>query len=73
LDEEKNEPEALTEQELEILQLLAKGKTDREVSQNLGIAERTVRYRVRRICDKLRVNTRLEAVAWALTQGRLGG
>ncbi len=66
-DEKK--PEALTEQEIEILRQLAEGKTDREVSQKLGIAERTVRYRLRVIYDKLGVNTRVEAVVWAVKQG----
>ncbi len=72
LEGEKGARRTLTEQELEILQLLAEGKTDREVSQKLGVAERTVRYRLRSIYDKLGVNTRLEAVTWAVQQGLAG-
>ncbi|MDW8325349.1 MAG: response regulator transcription factor [Anaerolineales bacterium] len=62
----------LSVRELAVLRLLASGKTDQEIGRKLGIAERTVRYRLRNIYDKLGVNSRVEAVAWAVKQGLTG-
>jgi len=59
----------LSDRELRILQLMVEGKTDREIGQELGIAERTVRHHLRRIYDKLGVNSRVEAVVWAMREG----
>jgi DNA-binding NarL/FixJ family response regulator len=57
---------SLTDRELEILRLIVAGKTEQEIGQALGIAERTVRYALRRIYDKLEVNSRIEAVVQAV-------
>lgn len=63
------EKPALTHRELAVLQMVAMGRTDRQVAQELGIAERTVRYCLRSIYDKLGVGTRLEATAQAVRLG----
>ena len=60
---------ALTERELRVLQLLVAGKTDQQIGQELSIAERTVRYCLRNLYDKLGVDTRVEAVAQAVRLG----
>lgn len=56
----------LTERETDVLQLIAVGKTDKETAQALGIAERTVRYHLQNINNRLGTTTRVEAVAEAI-------
>jgi DNA-binding NarL/FixJ family response regulator len=56
----------LTEREVEILRLLARGWTNGAVADALEVSERTVRFHVTNICSKLGVETRGEAVAWAM-------
>lgn len=58
----------LTAQEVKILHLLVTGKTDQEIAQNLYVSERSVRQHLRRIYDKLGVNSRAAA---AYQAGRL--
>lgn len=55
--------EKLSERELEILKLMAKGLTDAEIGQVLGRAEPTVKAHVRSIYGKLAAKNRAEAVA----------
>ncbi|NOK61679.1 MAG: response regulator transcription factor [Chloroflexi bacterium AL-W] len=59
----------LTSRELDILQGIVHSKRDCEIGQELHIAERTVRYGLQRIYDKLGVHTRIEAVAQAIRLG----
>ena len=59
----------LTTRELEVLRLLAKGLSNREVGQQLGISENTVRIHVSRILDKLGAADRTQAVLLALERG----
>lgn len=56
----------LTDREVEILQLSSQGGTNREIGTQLHISERTVRYHLRKIYDKLGVHSRAEAIAWAV-------
>lgn len=56
----------LVEREQTILQLVVQGRSDQEISQQLGISERTVRYDLRNIYDKLNVTTRIEAAVCAV-------
>jgi DNA-binding NarL/FixJ family response regulator len=58
-----------THQELELLRLVAENRTDQEIGSALGLAERTVRYHLRAIYDKLGVNSRLEAAVRAVRLG----
>jgi LuxR family maltose regulon positive regulatory protein len=55
--------EPLSQRKLEILQLLAKGLSNREISERLFLALDTVKGHNRRIFDKLQVQRRTEAVA----------
>lgn len=52
----------LTPRENEILELLATGKMNKEVADNLQISGGTVRKHIQHIYEKLQVNTRVEAV-----------
>ncbi len=58
-------PGGLTEREIEILRLVATGRTNRAIAAGLTISERTVDRHVSNIYTKLDVNTRAAATAWA--------
>jgi DNA-binding NarL/FixJ family response regulator len=62
------EPE-LSVRETEVLHLLAQGMSNREIGERLYISERTVRYHLRNIYDKLGLRGRGEAIAWAVRKG----
>jgi DNA-binding NarL/FixJ family response regulator len=62
-------PHPLTERELEIVQLLAQGATNREIATTLVVAEGTVKNHVTNIFAKLQVETRTQA---ALVARKLG-
>jgi LuxR family maltose regulon positive regulatory protein len=57
--------EPLTQRELHILQLIAQGRSNREISEQLFLALSTIKGHVRIIFDKLQVQRRTEAVARA--------
>ncbi len=63
--------EPLSERELEILQLVAQGLSNREISERLFLALDTVKGHNRRIYGKLQVQRRTEAVARARELGLL--
>jgi DNA-binding NarL/FixJ family response regulator len=59
----------LTDREREILQLLAQGLTNREISARLYLAEKTVKHYMTNILAKLQVRSRVEAALWAARHG----
>jgi DNA-binding NarL/FixJ family response regulator len=61
--------EPLTVRELEVLQLLAEGQTNRQIADRLVVTERTVKFHVSSILAKLRAGNRTEAVAFARQRG----
>lgn len=61
--------EPLTPREIDVLRLVARGMTNREVGQELGISHRTVQGHLASIYDKLDANSRTEAVTEALKRG----
>lgn len=63
--------EGLTERELAVLRLAARGQTNRAIGRQLGISDRTVQGHLANIFGKLGVNTRTEAVLLAMKQGWL--
>jgi LuxR family maltose regulon positive regulatory protein len=63
--------ESLSERELEVLQLLAQGVSNREIAQKLVIALDTVKRHVSHIFSKLGVNNRIQAVRRARELGLL--
>jgi len=56
---------ALTDQERRVFDLMAEGKTNREIADALGLAEKTVKNYVSNILAKLRVRRRTEAAVLA--------
>jgi two-component system, NarL family, response regulator LiaR len=63
----------LTPRELEVLEALALGRTNREIATELEISERTVKFHVSSILDKLGAGNRTEAVSLARRQGLVKG
>jgi len=59
----------LTPHQLQILGLVARGLTYREVGSVLSLSERTIKYHMRVILDQLRLENRSQAVAWAKRAG----
>jgi DNA-binding CsgD family transcriptional regulator len=61
------QPGGLTARELEVIRLIARGKTNREIAGELGISEKTVARHVSNIFLKLDLSTRSAAAAYAFT------
>lgn len=59
----------LTERELEVLQLVARGYTNKAIGVQLGISDRTVQGHLAHIFDKLHAQSRTEAVMRAVSLG----
>ncbi|MCE7945959.1 MAG: DNA-binding response regulator [Chloroflexi bacterium CFX4] len=62
-------PEVLTERETEVLRLLAKGLSNKEIAQTLVIGEKTVKTHVSNILSKLNVSSRTQAALYAARIG----
>ena len=75
LDEPKGEsaadaaPAGLSARELDVLKLLAAGSPNKEIGDELSIADKTVESHVRNIYRKIGASMRAEAAAWAVRQG----
>jgi two-component system NarL family response regulator len=67
-DREQGSAPRLTDRELEVLRLVAKGLNNREVAKQLFISENTVKNHVRNILDKLQLHSRMEAVMYAVRE-----
>jgi DNA-binding CsgD family transcriptional regulator/ArsR family metal-binding transcriptional regulator len=64
-------PAPLTHREVEVLQQLAAGSTNKEIARELDISEHTVKSHVIHIFNKIGVNDRTQASVWAASQGLL--
>src|SRR5215210_3016821 len=62
-------PEALTERETEVLRLLARGKSNRQIASELFVEEKTVKTHVSSILMKLGVHSRTQAALHAVHAG----
>lgn len=62
---------SLTNRETQVLQLVARGGTTKEIAADLGIAEVTVKWHVAKVLRKLGAASRAEAVAVATKRGDL--
>lgn len=61
----------LTPREMEVLQEVAKGLSNRDIAMSLSIAENTVKNHVRNILEKLHLHSRMQAVLYAVRQNLL--
>lgn len=61
--------EPLTEREVDVLKLVARGLTNQEIAQKLFVSERTVRTHVSNILGKLHLANRTQAALYALREG----
>jgi two-component system, NarL family, response regulator LiaR len=68
----KSEPpteEPLTERELDVVRLIARGRSNKEIASDLVISEATVRTHVSNILAKLHLASRTQAALYALREG----
>jgi DNA-binding CsgD family transcriptional regulator/signal transduction histidine kinase len=63
----------LTPRELEVLQLVAYGLSNKEIAQRLSLSARTVNFHLDNVYSKLGVSSRTEAAVMALRQGWVRG
>ena len=64
-------PDGLTAREQEVLQMVARGATNRDIAQGLFISENTVQFHMKNILGKLHLRNRGEVIAWAFEHRRL--
>ena len=69
---ETSERVNLTDRELEVLAAVARGERSKEIANELGISERTVKAHLASIYNKLGVDSRAAAIAVAAQTGLLG-
>jgi DNA-binding NarL/FixJ family response regulator len=67
----KRRPRRLTARELDVLSHVAAGLSTKQIARDLGITERTVKFHVASIFNKLGAETRAQAVAQAARRGLL--
>jgi len=63
------ELQELTEREREVLDLIARGLTNREIAGKMVVSEKTVKTHVSNLLDKLGLEDRTRAAIWALKHG----
>jgi DNA-binding NarL/FixJ family response regulator len=59
----------LTPRELEILQLVLAGRTNKAIAAEIHICEKTVEFHLSNVYTKVGVRTRILASVWAIRQG----
>lgn len=67
--EESPELPSLSRRETECLEWVSRGKSSSDIGAILGLSPRTVDSYLEKVCAKLRVRTRIEAVAYAVRTG----
>jgi LuxR family transcriptional regulator, maltose regulon positive regulatory protein len=61
--------ESLTSREMQMLSLLAKGQTNKDIARHLFVSENTVKFHLKNIFQKLNVKTRTQAISAAIALG----
>ena len=67
-DESGEDAPKLTDREVEVLRLVARGLSNKEIAAQLVIAQNTVKNHVRNILEKLRLRSRTEAAMYAVRE-----
>ena len=62
-------PDALTEREIDVLKLVARGLTNQQIATELALSKRTVAAHVRNILSKLQLPNRTQATLYAIRSG----
>lgn len=65
----REHPFGLTDREVEVLRLVARGTTDAEAADELFVSQRTISQHLRNAYNKLAANNRAEATRVAVEQG----
>ena len=65
-------PNDLTEREVDVLRLLARGMTNRQIAETLVVSPRTVQHHVSHVFDKIGRRTRAGAAVFAMEHGLAG-
>jgi DNA-binding NarL/FixJ family response regulator len=70
----EHEPQegCLSDRQVQILTLVAQGQTYRQVAETIGIAERTTKYHMAEILDRLHLENRAQVIAYAARMGLTG-
>jgi NarL family two-component system response regulator LiaR len=66
------EPERLTRRERDVLELIARGRSNKRIALELGISEKTVKTHVGHLLAKLGVSDRTQAALMAVEEGLVG-
>jgi two-component system nitrate/nitrite response regulator NarL len=61
--------DSLTDREIQILQAIAEGDSNKMIARKLDITEGTVKVHVKKVLKKLHFRSRVEAAVWAVSQG----
>jgi DNA-binding NarL/FixJ family response regulator len=71
--EKPNQPklQALSDREIQVLELVASGLTNEQISKNLEISKRTVDNHISNILTKTATENRVALVRWALQWGKV--
>ena len=67
-DRRDSAPDHLTEREMEVLRLVAKGMSNKEIAAELGVAEKTVKTHVSNVLQKLHLADRTQAALYAVRE-----
>lgn len=62
-------PQRLTDRETEVLRMVAKGLTYRDIAERLGVSHRTVQNHVQNVLSKLHLHNRVQLTRYVLEQG----
>jgi DNA-binding NarL/FixJ family response regulator len=63
----------LSQRELEVLEKLVRGLPNAELAAELIVSEHTIRFHLKKFCEKLGVTNRTEAVSWYSRSGKVRG
>jgi DNA-binding NarL/FixJ family response regulator len=68
VEEQRGTAPRLSDRELEVLRLVARGLSNKDIAAELVIAENTVKNHVRNILEKLQLRSRMEAAMYAVRE-----